>query len=68
MKSLEAGNPPPALIVLSRQLGLSRFECEVLLLCAALEFDTRIPSLVRAGAGRSTAVLSDVWTGAGFVR
>ena len=51
MKSLEAGNPPPALIVLSRQLGLSRFECEVLLLCAALEFDTRVPSLCAQAQG-----------------
>lgn len=45
IKSLEAAKSPPALIVLSRQLGLSRFECEILLLCAALEFDTRIPAL-----------------------
>jgi hypothetical protein len=45
MKTLESGNPPPALIVLGRQLGLSRFECEVVLLCAALELDTRIAVL-----------------------
>ena len=42
MRELEASEPAPALIMLSRQLGLSRFEGEVLLLCAALELDTRI--------------------------
>ncbi len=45
MQSLESSTPPPALIVLGRQLGLSRFECEVLLLCSALELDTRIAAL-----------------------
>jgi AAA+ superfamily predicted ATPase len=37
--------PPPALIMLSRLFGLSRFEREILLLCAAMELDTRIPAL-----------------------
>lgn len=45
MRSLENGDPPPALIMLSRQLGLSRFEGDVLLLCAALELDTRTATL-----------------------
>ncbi len=45
MKEFESRNPPPALIVLGRQLGLSRFECEIVLLCAALEMDTRIAAL-----------------------
>src|SRR5712692_7831401 len=36
---------PPALVVLSRRLGLSRFERDVLLLCIALELDTRIAAL-----------------------
>ncbi len=36
---------PPALVVLRRNLGLSQFESEVLLLCAAMEFDMRLPSL-----------------------
>jgi hypothetical protein len=40
MQELEATDPPPALIMLSRSLGLSRFESEVLLLCAAQELDT----------------------------
>ena len=38
-------SPPPAVIMLSQRLGLSRFEREVLLLCAATELDTRIVSL-----------------------
>ena len=38
-------DPPPALVILGQRLGLSRFEQEVLLLCAAMELDTRIPSL-----------------------
>ena len=45
MAALEKGESPPALVVLRRNLGLSRFESEVLLLCAGMEFDTRIPSL-----------------------
>ena len=36
---------PPALIMLARRLGLSPFEREVLLLCAAMELDTSIASL-----------------------
>ena len=37
--------PPPALVVLAQRLGLSRFEQQVLLLCAAMELDTRIAEL-----------------------
>ncbi|MBD2261424.1 ATP-binding protein [Pseudanabaena sp. FACHB-2040] len=37
--------PPPALVLLSQRLGLSGFEQELLLLCAAMELDTRIASL-----------------------
>jgi DNA polymerase III delta prime subunit len=36
---------PSALTVLSERLNLSRFDEQVLLLCAAMELDTRIPSL-----------------------
>jgi hypothetical protein len=36
---------PPALVVLSNRLGLSGFEREVLLLCIAMELDTRIATL-----------------------
>lgn len=45
MLSAEASEPPPALVILSRRFGLSRFELEVLLLCAAMELDTRTPAL-----------------------
>ncbi len=38
-------DPPPALVILGRNLGLSQFEREILLLCAAMELDTRIPTL-----------------------
>jgi hypothetical protein len=40
-----AMQPPPALVILGERFGLSPFERNVLLLCAAMEFDTRIPSL-----------------------
>jgi hypothetical protein len=40
----ESGHPP-ALELLGRRFGLSRFEREVLLLCAAVELDTRIAGL-----------------------
>ncbi|MGI8554203.1 MAG: ATP-binding protein, partial [Dehalococcoidia bacterium] len=45
MMAAEALDPPPALLLLAQRLGLSRFEHEVLLLCAAGELDTRIPAL-----------------------
>jgi hypothetical protein len=38
-------NFPPALILLSQRFGLSQFEQQVLLLCAAMELDTRIANL-----------------------
>jgi hypothetical protein len=37
--------PPPALVLLGERLGLSQFEQEILLLCAAAEFDTRVAPL-----------------------
>jgi hypothetical protein len=37
--------PPPALVAAGRRLGLSRFERDTLLLCIAMELDTRIASL-----------------------
>jgi len=49
-------NPPPALVLLSQRLGLSRFEKEILLLCVAQELDTRIATLcgqVQSNAARS---------------
>lgn len=44
---VEAGatDPPPALLILADRLGLSRFERDILLLCAAMELDTRIAPL-----------------------
>ena len=38
-------DPPPALVILGQRLGLSQFEQEILLLCAAMELDTRIAGL-----------------------
>jgi hypothetical protein len=43
--------PPPALMILSRRLNLSRFEQDVLLLCAAMELDTRIAHLCGLAQG-----------------
>lgn len=45
METAAAIDPPPALMILSQRLGLSRFEQQVLLLCAAMELDTRIATL-----------------------
>jgi hypothetical protein len=42
---------PPALIGLARRLGLSNFEREVLLLCAAMELDTSIAALCARAQG-----------------
>jgi hypothetical protein len=36
---------PPALVALASRLGLKRFERDVLLLCVAVELDSRIPRL-----------------------
>lgn len=47
-------DPPPALLNLSRQLGLSPFEQDTLLLCAALELDTRLPALCAQAQGDVT--------------
>jgi len=38
-------DPPPALVLLAHQFGLSRFERDVLLLCVAMELDTRVSRL-----------------------
>jgi len=51
MNEAEAVEPPPALLILSQRLGLSRFEREVLLLCAAMELDTRIAGLCARAQG-----------------
>ena len=41
----EAAERPPALIALAQRLGLSEFEQHTLLLCAAMELDTRMGAL-----------------------
>ena len=45
LAAFETVEQPPALVLLRRNLGLSQFESEVLFLCAAMEFDTRMASL-----------------------
>ena len=45
LRAFEATDPPPALLILAQRFGLSLFEREVLLLCAAMELDTRVASL-----------------------
>jgi hypothetical protein len=47
-------DPPPALVILGHRLGLSQFEQEALLLCAAMELDTGIAALC-ARAQRDSA-------------
>ena len=51
MAEAEAMDPPPALHILAQRLGLSRFEQELLLLCAAVELDTRIAGLCAGAQG-----------------
>ncbi len=52
-KRVAAANmdPPPALIMLANLFGLSPFERDTLLLCAALEFDPSLASLCGAAQG-----------------
>jgi hypothetical protein len=45
MTEAESGDPPPALAILSARFGLSGFERNALLLCTAMELDTRIAGL-----------------------
>ena len=57
MLAAEAAQPPPAAIILGELLGLSRFELDVLLLCAAMELDSRTAVTLRpCSAGRESAV------------
>jgi hypothetical protein len=53
MAKAEAMEPPPALHILAQRLGLSRFEQELLLLCATVELDTRIAGLCAQAQGDS---------------
>jgi len=45
MLDAETVSPPPAAVILSRCLGLSRFEQNLLLLCAAMELDPQMANL-----------------------
>ncbi len=45
MKTIEDSDQPPALTILSNTLGLSNFEKQILLLCAALELDPQAAAL-----------------------
>ena len=44
-------DPPPALVILEKRLGLSQFEREILLLCAAVELDMTIAALCGRAQG-----------------
>jgi hypothetical protein len=44
-------DPPPALPLLAQRLGLSKFEADTLLLCAACELDPDIGRLISAAQG-----------------
>ncbi len=48
--------PPPALVSLAARFGLSRFERDVLLLCAAIELDPTVGALCAAAQGSERMV------------
>jgi DNA replication protein DnaC len=45
MHAAEASDPPPAMTILKHRLQLTDFEYELLLLCVAMELDTRVGAL-----------------------
>lgn len=45
MRDAETSEPPPAMMLLAHRTGLTDFERDVLLLCVAMELDTRIAAL-----------------------
>jgi hypothetical protein len=51
MISAEKTDMPPAMTILSQRFGLSRFEQQLLLLCAARDLDTRIDRLCGQAQG-----------------
>jgi hypothetical protein len=51
MVTAEQANEPPALVVLAHRLGLTEFERQTLLLCAAMELDTSIAGLCARAQG-----------------
>src|SRR5882757_2315243 len=46
-----ASDPPPALLLLAQNFGLSDFERDVLLLCAAVELDPEMSAFYAAAQG-----------------
>ena len=68
LAGLEAGEPLAALVLLGRIFGLSRFEREMLLLCAATELDTGIGALCAAPKEIPTGSYPDVRPGPVAVR
>src|SRR5205085_6890706 len=53
VEAIEKDSPPPALVVLSRLFNLSRFERDLLLLCAGMELDTNVAALCARAQGDS---------------
>ena len=53
MERAEQQDPPPALIQLGQRLGISRFERELLLLCAAMELDPQAARLCARAQGNA---------------
>jgi ATP-dependent 26S proteasome regulatory subunit len=45
MAQAGAADPPPAAVIVRERLGLSAFELDVLLLCAAMELDSRVAGM-----------------------
>ncbi len=54
----DAALPPLGFVALRDRLGLTPFELNILLLCAAMELDTSIAGLCARGAARAGARLS----------
>jgi hypothetical protein len=50
LSAAESQEPPPAAVILARQFGLSRFERDILMLCAALELDGKTAALCAKAA------------------
>jgi ATPase family associated with various cellular activities (AAA) len=48
LEDAEAAAPAPAMILLSQSFNLCKFEKEILLLCAAMEMDTRVAAMCAA--------------------
>ncbi|MGH7512747.1 MAG: AAA family ATPase [Gemmatimonadales bacterium] len=54
LERLAAADPPPALVILARRLGLSAFEQQVLLLAVAMELDPAVAGLCAAAQGNAS--------------